>query len=298
MSTSERAFEPTGLPAGDDPAPGAPRPTAADGERERPGSGAMFDRIAGRYDLLNRIMSFGLDSAWRRATVRALRLRPGSRVLDIATGTAAMALEVLRLQPGATAVGLDPSDGMLELGRTKVEKRGLRSSIELLRGEAEELPFDDASFDAVCIAYGIRNVADRPRALREIARVTRPGGRVAILEATEAEGGFLALGARLYVHHVVPRLGALLSRAPEYRYLQSSIQAFPPPDDFVALMEASGLEVLESRSLTLGANRIFVAVPRVSPPADGNASAGAARSDSSGSAAGSPAGGGIEGGGR
>lgn len=240
---------------------GGPHSEGPQDDAARPGSGAMFDRIAGRYDLLNRVMTFGLDHGWRRRTVAALELRAGSRVLDLATGTADMALEVLRQQPGARVIGLDPSTNMLAIGRDKVAARHLDERIELRAGVAEQLPFDDDSFDGLCIAYGIRNVPDRRRALAEMARVVRPGGRVAILEATEAQGGPLALGARIWVRQVVPRLGALLSKAPEYRYLQSSIAAFPAPAEFARWMEQAGLRILQRRAMTFGANTLFVAEP-------------------------------------
>lgn len=227
----------------------------------RPGSGAMFDRIAHRYDLVNDLMTFGLDRGWRRSTVRALRLGPGARVLDLATGTGAMALEVIRQHADASVVGVDPSAGMLALGREKVKAAGWSERIDLRQGEAESLAFDDDSFDGVCMGYGIRNVADRAGALREIARVLRPGGRVAILEATEARRGLMAFGARVYVHHVMPRIGALLSGASEYRYLQSSIAAFPPPDEFADMMAENGLRALEVRPITFGANTLFVGAP-------------------------------------
>lgn len=234
---------------------------AASAAASRPGSGAMFDRIAERYDVINKLMSFGLDRSWRRRTVKALELGPGSSVLDLATGTGAVALEIARQQPAASIIGLDPSPGMLEIGRQNLTAAGLEGRIELRQGEAETLPFGDDSFDGVSIAYGIRNVADRDRALREMARVVRPGGRIAILEATEARGNPLAWGARFWVHQAIPRIGALLSGAKEYRYLQSSIAAFPTPDDFEHQMRRNGLEVVDRVSMTLGANTLFVATP-------------------------------------
>ena len=236
-------------------------------ESVRPGSGAMFDRIADRYDLVNRIMTFGLDRSWRKKTVDNLGLRSGSRILDLATGTADMALEVLRRQSDAEVVGLDPSSEMLAIGREKVQKRQLQESIQLDEGRAESLPFEDDAFDGVCIAYGIRNVADRPAALKEMARVTRPDGRIAILEATDVRSGWLAPFARFHVYYVMPRLGALLSNAEEYRYLQSSITAFPAPEAFADLMAECGLEVLAVHSMPFGANTLFVARPAQARPA-------------------------------
>ena len=211
----------------------------------RPGSGEMFDSIAGRYDLLNRIMSFRLDRRWRSRAVAALGAGPRWRVLDLATGTADVALEVLRQVPDAKVVGLDPSPRMLDVGKRKVEAAGLGHRIELRPGTAETLPFADDSFDAATIAWGIRNVPDRPAALAEMARVVREDGRIAILESTEPRSGILAPFARAYVRHVVPRLGAWLSRERAYKYLQTSIEAFPTPAEFARMMAASGLEVTE-----------------------------------------------------
>ncbi len=226
-----------------------------------PGSGDMFDGIARRYDLLNRLMSLGLDRGWRRRAVRALAARRGGRFLDLATGTADMALEIVRQAPGARVVGLDPSAGMLEIGRRKVAEAGAGEAVELQVGRAESLAAADGTFDGVCIAFGIRNVPDRDAALMEMARVTRPGGRVAILEASEPRRGPLAALARFHMHHVVPRFGAWLSGAREYRYLQTSIEAFPAPQGFAAQMARCGLEVLEVRPLTFGVCCLFVARP-------------------------------------
>ncbi len=225
----------------------------------RGGSGEMFDRIAARYDLLNRVLSMGVDRAWRKRTVRALDIQSGDRVLDLATGTADMALEVARRCPGTEVVGLDPSVGMLEIGRGKIERGKLSERIVLRQGDAQELPFPDRSFDRMTMAFGIRNVPDRAKAVREMARALRPGGRVAILELSEPRRGPLAALARVHIHHVVPRLGAWLSGAREYRYLERSIAAFPPPQEFANLLQANGLEVLDVSPLTFGVVCLYVA---------------------------------------
>ena len=225
------------------------------------GSGAMFDRIAARYDAMNRVLSFGLDRGWRRRTVRALALGAAPRVLDLATGTGDLAVDLARAHPDATVVGLDPSRQMLAIAQRKLVRAGLADRVQLVVGDAQALPYRDDELDAVTIAFGIRNVPDRARALREMARVVRPGGRIAVLELGEPRRGLLARAARFHTRHVVPRLGALLSGAREYRYLQRSIAAFPPADEFAALMTGAGLRVLEVAPLTFGVCTLYLATP-------------------------------------
>lgn len=229
----------------------------------REGSGAMFDGIAHRYDLVNRVISLGIDQSWRKKTVRSLQLKPGARVLDLATGTADLAIMIAKLYPHVTLVGVDPSEKMLEVGRKKLGLAQLGERIELLVGDAQALALPSRSFDGVSIAFGIRNVPDRLQGLREMARVTKPGGRVAILELSEPRGGLLGPLARFHVHSVVPAVGALLSGAKEYRYLQRSIAAFPPPREFEALMVEAGLRVVASTALTFGVCHLYVGEPRV-----------------------------------
>jgi demethylmenaquinone methyltransferase / 2-methoxy-6-polyprenyl-1,4-benzoquinol methylase len=221
----------------------------------------MFDRIAHRYDLLNRVLSLGIDQRWRRRTVRALALDrvagPG-RVLDLATGTGDLALLVARSHPTVRVDGLDPSERMLDEARAKIRGAGLADRVALVTGDAESLPYPDATFDGVTIAFGIRNVPDRARGLREMRRVTRPGGRVAVLELSEPSGGLMGRIARFHVHTVVPRIGALLSGEREYRYLQQSIADFPPASEFADMMRATGLEPVRVQPLTLGVCHLYV----------------------------------------
>ena len=216
----------------------------------------MFDGIAPRYDLLNRLMSLGLDQGWRRKLVRALRAEDGE-VLDVATGTGDVALRIARAWPRVGVVGLDPSAGMLEVGRRKVAAAGLSGRIRLVQGDAQALPFASDRFAAASIAFGIRNVPDRPLSLAEMVRVTRPGGRICVLELGEPESGPLAPLVRFHIHHIVPRLGAAISGAREYRYLQESIQAFPAPAAFRTVMEAAGATHVESRSLGFGGANLY-----------------------------------------
>lgn len=226
------------------------------------GSGQMFDRIAERYDFLNRVISMGVDQGWRRKTVDALALGADPVVLDLATGTADLALLVASRHPDAMIVGVDPSTNMLDVGRGKVSSADLDARVTLEEGDAQALRFEDDTFDGATIAFGIRNVPDRDAGLREMARVVKPGGRVCILELSEPDKGVLGPLARFHIRSVVPRLGAWLSGEKEYRYLQQSIAAFPRPEAFGEQMRAAGLEVLEIVPLTFGVCCLYVATPK------------------------------------
>lgn len=223
-----------------------------------PGSGEMFDQIAERYDLLNRIISLGIDQGWRRKTVRALNLQAGQRALDLATGTGDLAIQIAQSHQ-VDVVGVDPSVNMLAVGVDKVQRQGLSDRVDLVEGDAQALSFDRDSFDACTIAFGIRNVPDRLQALREMNRVVRPGGRVAILELSEPRGGVLGPLARFHIHKVVPWVGAVISGKREYAYLQESIAAFPAPDDFAQRMTEAGLKVVQVTPLTFGVCCLYVA---------------------------------------
>jgi demethylmenaquinone methyltransferase/2-methoxy-6-polyprenyl-1,4-benzoquinol methylase len=148
---------------------------------------------------------------------------------------------------------------MLERGRSKIAKAKLDERVSLQEGIGEALPFADGVFDAVTIAFGIRNCTDRAQAIREMKRVTRPGGRIAILELGEPRGGIMAPMARFHIHQVIPRLGAWISGAREYRYLQESIEAFPPSDEFAALMSSCGLRMLELVRFSFGSCHLYLA---------------------------------------
>ena len=223
----------------------------------RGGSGAMFDRIADRYDLVNRVISLGLDRGWRTKAVRALALGPNARVLDLATGTGDLAIAIADAHRDAHVVGLDPSEGMLAIARRKA--LGTADRIELVTGDAQALAFESASFDGATIAFGIRNVPDRAKGLGEMHRVLRPGARLVVLELAEPDG-ILGPFARWHVHHVVPTIGAWLSGAPEYDYLQRSIAKFPSPAVFADMMSAAGFREVEWSALSFGAATLYVGV--------------------------------------
>jgi demethylmenaquinone methyltransferase/2-methoxy-6-polyprenyl-1,4-benzoquinol methylase len=211
---------------------------------------------------LNRIISLGIDQKWRRKTVRSLEAKPGDRILDLATGTADLSIMTARMVPGVSVTGVDPSSRMLAVGQRKLAEKELTEEIELQIGDAQGLPFEDNAFAGTTIAFGIRNVPDRLQGLKEMARVTQPGGRVAILELSEPEGGIMGPMARFHVHTLVPFIGGILSGAKEYRYLQESIAAFPPASEFSDMMVEAGLDIVNVESLTFGVAHLYVGTPR------------------------------------
>jgi demethylmenaquinone methyltransferase / 2-methoxy-6-polyprenyl-1,4-benzoquinol methylase len=190
----------------------------------------MFDRIAPVYDAMNRVMTAGLDRRWRRETVEAV-VRPGDRVLDACCGTGDLAMAAART--GAKATGLDFSERMLERARAKDPE------IEWVCGDLLELPFEDASFDAATVGFGIRNVEDVGAGLRELRRVLRPGGRVGILEITRP-AGFLRHFYGLWFDRVVPLMGKVLPGGSAYTYLPASVRRFPGPEELAGAMRSAG----------------------------------------------------------
>jgi len=197
-----------------------------------------FDAIASRYDLTNRVLSLGIDLHWRRVAVRQLRGMPDDgTVLDLACGTCDLALEVLRQRPKARVVGADLSRVMLGLARRKVAQR----PVSLVNAPAEALPFGDASFDAVTIAFGIRNVPDFRAGLNEMLRVLRPGGRACILEFSTPPSKLWWKAYNYYFFNVLPRIGGMITgREAAYRYLTDSVALFPDAEQFKAVMEEAG----------------------------------------------------------
>ena len=221
----------------------------------------MFSAIAPRYDFLNRVLSAGRDRVWRRRAIAATTLPPHGRLLDVCTGTADMALEAARQFPGAEIVGVDFSVPMVELGKEKVVRAGLSERIRLRVAPAEALPLPGSSFDAVTIAFGLRNVPDRPRALREMHRVLRPGGRAVVLEFTTPPGRLFRRLYLWYFHRVLPRIGRLVSgHATAYTYLPASVTDFPPPEGLSAWMREAGFNEVAYWLLTGGIVGIHVGV--------------------------------------
>ena len=215
--------------------------------------GEMFSDIAPRYDFLNRLLSLGADRRWRREAVSEMVPAAGGRHLDVATGTADMALEIVRQKGAAAAVvGADISVEMMGIGREKCRRAGAGERVSFVRAPGEALPFRDGAFDSACVAFGIRNVADRERGLREMCRVVRPGGRVVVLEFGTPRGVFFGSLYRFYFTRVLPRIGGLFSRRSAYAYLPESVLSFPPPQAFADMMRAAGCVSVEIRTLTFG----------------------------------------------
>ena len=218
----------------------------------------LFNRIAPRYDLLNRVMTGGRDRRWRAITVAETRLPRGGTALDVATGTGDLALALARVAgPGGRVVGIDFAEAMLEVARRKAHQRGV--TVEFRHADALDLPFPNASFDAVTIGFGLRNVSDIPRALTEMARVLRPGGRLACLEVTKPRVPLLAAGFYTYFDHVVPLLGAVLSPSREaYTYLPCSLRPFPDAPLLRHMMLEAGFRRVHLRLLNFGTIAVHV----------------------------------------
>lgn len=232
------------------------KPYTADGSK-REQVEHMFDAIAPRYDLLNRLFSLGVDRAWRRRVLRMLREEPVERLLDLATGTADLAL--LCARHARSVVGADISEGMLSHGRTKVARAGLADRVELVRAASESLPFPNGRFDAVTVAFGVRNFDDLDRGLREMHRVLRPGGRVFVLEFSKARGLMGAL-FRLYFHRVMPVVGRWVSGdASAYTYLPRSVDAFPEGPAFEQRLRTAGFDSITSKRLSGGIATLYAA---------------------------------------
>ena len=220
----------------------------------------MFDAIARRYDLMNRVLSFGLDRIWRRQAVAALAPTPGGRYLDIGCGTGDIGIEILHRCRTARVVGLDPAEEMLAIARSKIAAAGLSAAITFQPGDATALPFDDSRFDGITMAFCIRNVSDRLAAMREACRMLPPGGRLVILELSIPPNPLIAAAGRLFNRHVVPLAGRLIAQSPHaYRYLIDSIAAFPPPDEIVAMLLRAGFPRAQSRPIHTGIVTLFTA---------------------------------------
>ena len=219
----------------------------------------IFATITPKYDFLNHVMSLRRDVAWRRFSAKKMRFFDANRMLDVATGTGDLAVAVASEHPDIRVIGLDFVVEMLCAGFPKTRMGHLSGRIDLLGGDALNLPFHDNSFDVAAIAFGIRNVPDKIRALEEMARVVVPGGQVMVLEMTFPRNGPLKWLWRVYLNGVLPCMGRLFSPNPQaYRYLGDSIMNFPTPDRLARLMEKAGLFRIQKYPLTLGITQLHI----------------------------------------
>jgi len=222
----------------------------------------MFDRIAYRYDRMNRVLSVGLDQRWRARGIRELALTGREDVLDMCTGTADLAIKAVTTRDGQArrVVGVDFAGEMLRLGLAKVRKAGLGGRVHLVRGDATRVPLPDAAFDAAMVAFGIRNVHNYEAAIREFARVLRPGGRLAILEFGRPQIPGIKQAYRAYFKYLLPIIGRMGSKHTEaYSYLPESVDQFPEPDAFAGLLKSHGFATVRTVPLTFGTVYLYIA---------------------------------------
>ena len=220
----------------------------------------MFDNISPHYDFLNHFLSFGIDILWRKRAIGFLQKYRPRRILDVATGTGDFALEAYhRLQPDHI-IGVDISEGMLAIGREKMRTRGLADRIDLRPGDSEKLLFDDNYFDAVTVAFGVRNFEHLERGLQELYRVLQPGGVLVILEFSKPHTSPVREGYNLYSEWIVPRLGQWISHDPAaYTYLPESVRAFPEGFAFLRILDAIGFRSTVWKPLTFGIASVYKA---------------------------------------
>lgn len=220
----------------------------------------MFDTISENYDGLNRVISFGIDVKWRKKVVKAIAATNPENALDIATGTGDLAIQMAEAMPKAKVTGLDISPGMLEVGKNKVKEKDLESRIEMVIGDSEALPFDDNSFDAITVAFGVRNFEDLEKGLSEIYRVLKPGGIFVVLETSVPVKFPFKQGYQLYSKTLLPLIGRIFSKdRSAYAYLSESASVFPFGEAFNNILQKIGFIQVENKPQTFGVATIYKA---------------------------------------
>jgi demethylmenaquinone methyltransferase / 2-methoxy-6-polyprenyl-1,4-benzoquinol methylase len=218
----------------------------------------MFDDIAVKYDFLNRFLSAGIDIGWRKKAIRQLQELHPKKILDVATGTADVAIMASGILKPEKIIGIDISDGMLEIGRQKIAKQGLNGIIELLNGDSETINFEDNSFDAVTVAFGVRNFQHLEKGLSEIKRVLKPGGKLVVLEFSQPKMPVVKSIYNLYMKVICPNVGKLFSKNRNaYKYLDASIKKFPEGKNFTQILDNLGYLNTYSKPLSLGICSIY-----------------------------------------
>lgn len=222
----------------------------------------MFDNISGNYDGLNRVISFGIDVKWRKKVVKMVSENNPKTILDIATGTGDLAMMMARLKP-EKIIGLDISEGMLQVGNQKIEKANLSDMIEMRVGDSEDIPFDDNTFDAITVSFGVRNFADLDTGLSEIKRVLKPGGRLVILETSNPTKFPYKQGYKIHTSIILPVIGKLFSKdKAAYSYLCESANSFPFGKDFDNILKKNGFISTEYTPVTFGVATIYSATKK------------------------------------
>ncbi|MEQ6125181.1 bifunctional demethylmenaquinone methyltransferase/2-methoxy-6-polyprenyl-1,4-benzoquinol methylase UbiE [Pseudotenacibaculum sp. MALMAid0570] len=219
----------------------------------------MFDNISQNYDGLNRVISFGIDVSWRKKVVKLVSKNNPKQILDIATGTGDLALMMSQLNPDRV-VGLDISEGMLEVGKQKIEKAGLSNQIEMVVGDSENMPFDDNTFDAITVSFGVRNFANLDKGLTEIKRVLKPNGTFVILETSNPTKFPFKQGYKFYTSYILPIIGKIFSKDKvAYSYLCESANSFPFGEAFDNILKKNGFINTEYKPVTFGVATIYSA---------------------------------------
>jgi len=217
----------------------------------------MFDNISSRYDFLNHFLSLGIDKRWRKKAIRFLAPSQPKLILDVATGTGDFAIQALSLNP-EKIIGVDISEGMLGIGVKKIKRKNLTEKIELQRADSENLPFSENKFDAVTVAFGVRNFENLEKGLYEIHRVLKPGGMVVVLEFSKPRNFPFSQIYKFYFKLVLPKIGRMVSKDnAAYVYLPESVEAFPDGNDFVRILNKIGFKNTACKPLTLGISSIY-----------------------------------------
>jgi demethylmenaquinone methyltransferase/2-methoxy-6-polyprenyl-1,4-benzoquinol methylase len=220
----------------------------------------MFDNISEKYDFLNHVLSMNIDKAWRKKTVKHISTVAPSKVLDVATGTGDLAIAISKGTSAEKIIGLDLSQGMLDVGIQKIAKRNLNDRIEMVKGDSEKLPFSDNYFDAITVAFGVRNFENLELGLSEMLRVLRPGGKIGILEFSQPSKSPFKQLYHFYFKNILPGLGKLVSKDNSaYTYLPDSVQAFPYGQEFVDIMNKVGYKGSVCEPLTFGISSLYTA---------------------------------------
>lgn len=234
------------------------KPYDADGGKKEQVA-TMFDNISGKYDFLNHFLSMGIDKLWRKKVVKMLKAERPKIVLDVATGTGDLAIADLNAQP-EKVIGIDISAGMLEMGRQKIKQLQLEDKIELQLGDSENIQFSDRHFDAITVAFGVRNYENLDKGLSEMHRVLKPGGSLFVLEFSKPSNWFFKKLYYFYFCNVLPFIGKLVSKDPRaYTYLPESVQAFPDGEKFAGHLKQAGFKTVECIPLTFGISTIYKA---------------------------------------